>query len=162
MLLWFYHASKLSVFIKPHGGFWIHARQAGSQLNTCTDRQTGKQAIAKRYPTLILFFFLQYSLPCCFLSLLSPCSPICFFVPSSFLDRPPSSVLSQRQCWLTLFSLSLSLSLHTLSSFCYYLNSSSHFLWVTLASLSLSLSFTISHPQIHSAALRQVTYSSLR
>lgn len=140
MLLWFYHASKLSVFIKPHGGFWIHARQAGSQLNTCTDRQTGKQAIAKRYPTLILFFFLQYSLPCCFLSLLSPCSPICFFVPSSFLDRPPSSVLSQRQCWLTLFSLSLSLPTHSLL----FLLLPQLLLSLPLGHLGLSLSLSLS------------------
>lgn len=144
MLLWFYHASKLSVFIKPHGGFWIHARQAGSQLNTCTDRQTGKQAIAKRYPTLILLFFYSIAFPVVSYPFSHPVLPSVSLYPRlSSTARPPQRSHSGNAD--SHFSLSLSLSLHTLSSFCYYLNSSSHFLWVTLASLSLSLSLSLSH-----------------
>lgn len=139
MLFWFYHASTLSVFIKPHGGF-LNTCQAGRMPIKHMHWQTDRQATAKQYPTLI-FFTVEPSL---FFSILSLTLFFHLFACTLVFPRLPAFLSAlARQCWLTLFSLSSSLSSYTLSSLLWdYLYSPSHFLWVTLASLPLS------HPEM--------------
>ena len=135
MLFWFYHASILSVCIKPHRGFWIHARQAGSQLNTCTDRQKDR-----RLQNVIPHWVFLAS-AAVFYPISHPVLPSVRLYPR--LSSPARHL--QRFSFGSADSPSSPSPLYTLSSlFWYYLNSPSHFLWVTLT-LSLSLSLSLSH-----------------